>query len=247
MKKTLFKIFLAIIVIPSLVVATIHWLDKKGFFNLDHVEIVVEHSDRDPQYLQPLVLELNAQLDKFRGQSLWHLDLSQISQQIQNLKWIEGNYLSRRWPTSLSVKITPKEVKMLYMAKGGDLFPLVGDGSFLNSVSIKSAPDVVLLEGPIFESSVEMRRKAVRMIDEIPHEGKFSEKKISEIRFDPREGFWATMIQSGIRVKIGEENIPIKAERVAQVLEYLESRQLEARVIDANLSKKVLVRLRKDP
>ena len=41
--------------------------------------------------------------------------------------------------------------------------------------------------------------------------------------------------------------IPIKAQRVSQVLEYMETRQLEARVIDANLSKKVLVRLRKDP
>jgi cell division protein FtsQ len=39
----------------------------------------------------------------------------------------------------------------------------------------------------------------------------------------------------------------LKAARVAQVIEYMETRQLEARVIDANLSKKVLVRLRKDP
>jgi cell division protein FtsQ len=39
----------------------------------------------------------------------------------------------------------------------------------------------------------------------------------------------------------------LKADRVGQVLDYLEKHELDARVIDANLTKKVLVRLRKRP
>lgn len=85
------------------------------------------------------------------------------------------------------------------------------------------------------------------MIDEIPTEGKFSQKRISEIRHDSKDGFWMTMMKTGLRVKMGEDNFALKASRVGQVIEYMENRQLEARVIDANLSKKVLVRLRKDP
>jgi cell division protein FtsQ len=106
---------------------------------------------------------------------------------------------------------------------------------------------VALLDGEQFEKNIEMRKKAIRLMSEVPADGKFSKRNISELRYDPKEGFWATLIQSGIRVKIGEENIPLKSARVAQVIEYMETRQLEARVIDANLSKKVLVRLRKDP
>ncbi len=56
-----------------------------------------------------------------------------------------------------------------------------------------------------------------------------------------------TMIKTGIQVKMGEDQVSLKSARVAQVVDYLETRQFDARVIDANLSKKVLVRLRKDP
>jgi cell division protein FtsQ len=247
MKKIILKLILAVIVIPMSVIATIYWMDKSGFFNLDHIEITIENGRKDPQYLQPLVAELDRKLEKYRGLSLWDLDLNQMAEQVDGLLWIETHYLSRSWPTRLTVRITPKDVKLLFVAKNGQMIPIVEDGSFLPSVSSKQAPDVTLLEGELFEKSLEMRRKAVKTINDIPNKGMFSRGNISELRFDPKEGFWATLIESGIKVKIGEEAIPLKAARVSQVLEYIESRQLEARVIDANLSKKVLVRLRKDP
>lgn len=247
MKKLLLRLFFAVVVIPSSVVGTIYWLNKSGFFDLDHIEISIENAQQHAQYLQPLVADLDKRLEKYRGVSLWDLDLSDISKEIQSLKWIETNYLSRSWPTQLSVRISPREVKLLYYTKAGEMLPVVSDGTFLSPVSAKQAPDVTLLEGEVFEKNLEMRKKAVKTISEIPFDGKFSQKNISELRFDSKEGFWATLISSGIKVKIGEEAIPIKAQRVSQVLEYMETRQLEARVIDANLSKKVLVRLRKEP
>lgn len=246
-KKLVLKMFVAVILIPSAVVGTIFWLDRGGFFNLDHIEITIENGQQNSKYLQPLVAELDRKLEGYRGRSLWKLDLPEISNQIQSLKWTEGNFLSRSWPTRLSVRIIPKDVKLLYISKTGDMLPVVEDGSFLSGVTSKNAPDVTLLEGEHFEKNIEMRKKAIRLMSEIPVDGKFSKRNISEIRYDSKEGFWATLIQSGIKVKIGEENIPLKSARVSQVIEYMETRQLEARVIDANLSKKVLVRLRKDP
>jgi cell division protein FtsQ len=143
--------------------------------------------------------------------------------------------------------VAPREVKLLFVNADGSLSPIVEDGNFLPSVSAKEAPDVALLEGEIFLKDTRLRKQAVGVINEIPKDGRFSQKTISEMSFDSKEGFWATLIQSGIRVKLGEENIPIKALRVGQVIEYMETRNLQARVIDADLSKKVLVRLRKDP
>lgn len=247
MKKLILKLFTALFLIPASVVGAIFGLDRQGFFNLDQIQITVVNQDINSHYLQPLVAELNLNLEKQRGKSLWHLDLPQVSKSMQKMKWIESTIVSRNWPAKLYVYVQPKRVKLLYLTKSGDAFPIVEDGSFLSKVSMKTAPDVTLLEGAIFENSLEMRKKAVKVISEIPRQGKFSNQKVSELRFDPKEGFWATLIQSGIKVKIGEENILLKAARVSQVLEYLETRELEARVIDANLSKKVLVRLRKDP
>jgi cell division protein FtsQ len=249
MKKLILKLLIVMIVIPAAVIGTIHWLNQRGFFNLEQIEIAIDMhgGDASPQFLQPLVADLNQRLEKYRGQSLWQLNLPEISKLIRSLSWIETNAISRSWPTRLNVKVHPKSVKLLYLSKSGEIFPVVEDGSLLQPVTSKTAPDVTLLEGPIFENNMAMRKKAVKVIEEVPGEGKFSHRKISELRYDPKEGFWATLIQTGIKVKMGEENIPLKAARVSQVLEYLETRELEARVIDANLSKKVLVRLRKDP
>ncbi len=247
MKKIVFKLFLALIVIPAAVIATLYSMNKSGFFNLDHIEITIDQGRRDPQFLQPLVKELDQKLEKYRGLSLWDLDLNQMTAQILQLAWVETHYISRSWPTRLSVRITPKTVKLLFVAQSGQMIPIVEDGTFLEPVSNRQAPDVTLLGGELFERSLAMRLKAVQTINDIPNKGMFSRGNISELRFDPKEGFWATLNESGIKVKIGEGAIPLKAARISQVLEYIESRQLDARVIDANLSKKVLVRLRKDP
>ena len=54
-------------------------------------------------------------------------------------------------------------------------------------------------------------------------------------------------MSSGMRVNLGDDEVLKKSLRVSQVLNYVDEHQLDARVIDANLSKKVLVRLRKGP
>ncbi len=247
MKKRLLSFLVAFVVVPASVAGVLYHLNGSGFFNLDNINIVVENADQQAQYLKPLILQLDQQLEKYRGQSLWRLDLKKISRETTSVFWVSSSYLSRGWPSKLTVKVTPKEVKLLYLSKGGEMLPMVDEGQFLPPVAAKQIPDVAILEGEIFEKNLEMRKKAVKVISEIPTSGKFSQKNISELRFDPKEGFWATLIQSGIRVKLGEDQVVTKSARVSQVLEYVENRQLEARVIDANLSKKVLVRLRKGP
>ena len=52
-----------------------------------------------------------------------------------------------------------------------------------------------------------------------------------------------TMVKSAVAVKIGEDAIALKSVRLGQVLEYLNNRGMNATSLDANLSKKVLVKL----
>ena len=248
MKKLILQLIFGFIVLPASLAGTLYYLNENGFFNITQVEIILDGAvPGQEQFLKPNVDIVETKLAQFKGISLWNVRLGRISKELAQQDWIEGLNIKRSWPSTLSVRVRPYEVKLLYMGKNGKLLPIVKDGSFLESVEAKVAPDVAILQGETFLKKNDLRKKAVDVIEQIPAEGSFSKKTISEIRHDDKEGFWMTMIKTGIQVKMGEDQVSLKSARVAQVVDYLETRQFDARVIDANLSKKVLVRLRKDP
>jgi cell division protein FtsQ len=241
------RLICGILIFPTILAFSFVSLDRGGFFNVDQIELIVEETPASPLYLQPLMKRLDESLEKHRGQSLWQLNLNEITRQIAHEEWIQDVTLIRRFPSRIRVVIQPKAVKLLYLGHNGKLMPVVADGSFLQSVDPKLAPDVPLLVGEVFAEKIEMRKKSVEALEKVPAEGSFSRKTISEIQYDPKEGYWMTLVKEGTRVKMGEDFMALKGARVSQVIDYLEAHSFQARVIDANLSKKVLVRLRKDP
>ncbi|MBV2167366.1 MAG: FtsQ-type POTRA domain-containing protein [Bdellovibrio sp.] len=248
MKKLAVQLIFGFIVLPLSLAGSLYYLNQRGFFNVANIEVVLEgHKPGQEQFLRPHIDNLEASLGKYKGLSLWSIKLSSISREVSSLNWVDSLNIKRSWPATLSVRVQPHEVKLLYISKQGKLVPIIQDGRFLDPVETREAPDVAILEGEVFLKKTDLRKKAVDVIEQIPAEGSFSKKTISEIRYDSKEGFWMTMIKTGIQVKMGEDQVALKAARVSQVVDYLDSRQFDARVIDANLSKKVLVRLRKDP
>ncbi len=245
--KFILKLLIGLVILPSALIGTLFYFEKNGFFNIDNIQVVVENSVDQSVYLQPLVKNLDAQLEFLRGVSLWRVNLPELNSNLTQLSWIEDLSLSRRWPSQLRVNVRAKEVNLLLMTRSGRFVPIVESGESLPPVDLKQLPDVAVLRGENFEARSELRKKAVKMLKEIPSSGAFSKKTISEIHFDERDGFWMTLVRDGIRVKMGQEQISLKSARVGQVIEYIDSRKLDVRVIDANLSKKVLVRLRKEP
>jgi cell division protein FtsQ len=248
LKKLILKLFVAFGVLPAVIAGSMYWLNENGFFNINQVEIVLVDSPvSQSNFYSPMADKLEKQMLEFKGQSLWSVKLSQVVGLLNSQNWIESHSISRSWPSALTVKIKPHDIKLVYLGKNGKYMPIISDGSFLDTVDSKQAPDVTLLEGENFLQKKELRQKAVKVLKEIPADGTFSRKTISEIRYDQKDGFSMTMMKTGIQVKIGEEQVGIKSARVSQVVDYLQTRQFDARVIDANLSKKVLVRLRNDP
>ena len=248
LKKLVLKLIFAFLVLPAAIVATVFHLNKNGFFDITEAEVILEDAPvGQEQFLNPLVAKLEQELKRYNGMSLWDIKLKGVSKQLDSLEWISQSSVKRSWPTSLTVRVRPHEVKLLFLSKGGKLIPIIEDGSLLEAVDSKQAPDVALLDGENFLKQSELRKRAVKIMAEIPNTGSFSKQTISEIRYDQKEGFWMSLVRSGLQVKMGEDQMALKAARVSQVVEYLENHQFDARVIDANLSKKVLVRLRKDP
>lgn len=248
LKKLVLKLIFGIIIVPAALVGTLYHLNKTGFFDITKIEVALDNpTPGQEQYLNPLVEKLENDLKKYEGMSLWDIKLKTVSAQLDGLEWVDRSSIKRSWPTSLSIKVNPHAVKLLYLGKGGKLIPIIEDGTLLDAVDSKQAPDVALLDGEVFLKTRELRRKAVAVMNEIPDAGSFSKQTISEVRYDQKEGFWMSLVKSGLHVKLGEDQVALKAARVSQVVDYLENHQFDARVIDANLSKKVLVRLRKDP
>lgn len=241
------RLLIGILVLPLLAGGGLIALEERGFFNIDKVDTELLENGARNLYLKKDIADLNKYLDSLKGQSLWRLDLPTLSRDLSKLNWIGNFHILRVWPSTLRLEISPLSVPLVYRSQQGELWPLTIQGEFLRPVLPMDVPDVVILTGDGFAKKKNLRIQALNIIAKIPETGEFSRRTISEMNYDVKDGFWMNLMKSRIAVKLGEDNIAEKSVRVAQVIEYLDKQRFEARVIDANLSQKVLVRLRKDP
>ncbi len=250
-KRLLFNLFLIFIIAPMLVGYSMYTLDQNGFFQIQKIDIVLKTHADQKSYAREYIQRLDAQFQKFNGQSLWSFSLQNISEVLRQQKWIKDFRISRSWPSSLEVQIEAFEISLLLTDSQklnvGLMRPVTVDGDILPEIDSRQAPSKALLKGDIFLKNLEKRKQAIDLLKSLPADGKMGVNSLSEINYNPKEGFWISMIQSDLKVKLGEDQFAMKSARVSQVMDYLEKKNLKARVIDANLSKKVLVRLQQTP
>ncbi len=247
MRTLWFRIIFVVIILPSSIFAGLYYLNSKNFFAIEKIEVVLEQAPLEVEFMKPLLQRVDENLSELKGQALWEVKIAQIYENLQKESWIEKVSIIRNWPNQLKIRLKPYEVKLLYMNSKGDLRPVIRDGTLLSSVSVVRAPDAVILRGKIFEKNLELRNQAINMLEKLPVTGAFSQSTISEIRHDKKTGFWMSLAQKGIQVRLGENHLELKSSRVGQVIEYMDAHQFKGRVIDADFSKKVLVKLRNEP
>lgn len=245
--RWLLSLISVVVGIPLILGGSLFWLNQKGFFNLDRIEVLVDKVEIQSHYLKPQAERIEKILEQARGQSLWGIDLKKLREEIQQLNWVEEVILVRRWPTTLQAKIVPYDVKMLLLTKKNEFMPIVKNGEVLPAIDVKHLPDATILRGEGFQKNISLRREAVNLWEKIPSEGNFSRAQISEIFYREKEGFWVSLVKSGVEVRLGQGDVKLKSARISRVLEYLQNNEFNPRVIDADLSQKVLVRLRTDP
>lgn len=236
---------LAVLMIPVFLGAVGFELNRRGFFALAQVEITVGEGE-SAAHLKPWIEDVRAELLKQKGVSLWTLPLDKISKALAERDWIESYQITRRWPASLEVVLRAQPVRALVLGRRGQLIPVLHDGRLLEAVEPAASPDVALLEGREFVADVALRKQAVDLLDDLPEKGAFSRESVAAVRWKSKSGFEAKLTERGTRVRLGDSQFALKAVRLSQVIEYLESRGLKAESLDANLSKKVLVRLREE-
>jgi cell division protein FtsQ len=226
-------------------------LVRQGYYDLRefHIEILNRNQSSE-RLLDHFSAQLKSKLEKFHGQSLWALSLDEVSKELAQYTWIDSFKIVRIWPNKIELRLFAGEVAFNFVKapKRGlsQIFPVTWQGRILEPVGAQLAPMVPFVNSRDLVENPESIQKTLKVLKDIPQEGMFSRDRISEIGFKKNDGFWVQLLESDVQVKLGEDQIARKSRRVAQVLDYVETRQIDVRVIDANLSKKVLVRLRKD-
>ncbi len=253
MLKNLVKIVFSIVLIPSIIAGVVWYMNETNFFNVTELDFKTDFSrSSKTEKAEKAILAnetsmLSQKLDSFKGVSLFKVDLGKIQKTIESESWVKSVEIYREWPNRLKIIIDAYDISLLYWQSEKKIFPILENNKVLEPLEISQAPDrTITTEKKIFADS-KTREKAIKVLKSLPPVGSFSTGKISEIGFNSKEGFWADLLNKELRVKLGNENFDSKSIRVSQVIDYIENKQIEARVIDANLSQKVLVRLRKDP
>lgn len=240
------KISLSVVAIPAMVCFALYSLNRQGFFNLSQVQVTVDTDESLKNFLKPRLQQLLLSLEPLKGQSLLKLSLADLKLKLTSEEWVSTVEITRHWPQEIAIVIRPTQLVAL-VKTARSLRPLTSKGELLSQLKTNEAPPLPIVVSESIFRKPELRNQLLQALNEIPQKGRFSNEQISEIYFDEQKGFWMKLIKNGMEVQLGQENFAMKSARVEQVLEYLDQHQIDARVIDANLSKKVLVRSRKNP
>ena len=250
-KQTLiktFKVIFTTIFFLSIVILPIFFLNKKGFFDIKKINVeMAERTSSDRLYFQSLITKLVQDLERYKNNSLLQVKLREVHKILLESAWIKNYEIRKEWPETLAIKIIPNEVVMLYWDKQHNPYA-VYENNKMELVSDKMLiPDKIHNYDHTIFMNEGLRKRMIDLIQNLPENGPVVESEVAQVGYTQQTGFWLELIKKQIEIKLGEENLNLKLDRVSNVLEYLSQKQINARVIDANLNQKVLVRLRKDP
>lgn len=257
-KKT-FKYVMIFGILPLMVGLTLYGLDEQGFFQVNDIKVSILVKPSQKNFVKPYAEILELKLLPFKGISLLKFPMQTVSDLLKKQDWIQDFRITRSWPSSMMIELEPVEVSFLIQPEVEKMskttlsiaettfYPVTSQGRALPAVDSKQTPNVAIARGDIFLKNKKIREGALEVLKSLPSGGNMHQTQVSEIGYDKKDGYWVGLIQENTKVKFGEDQFALKASRVSQVLDYLEQRDLKARVIDANLSKKVLVRLQQNP
>ncbi len=243
-----FRLVLLLLLLPVGIIGSFVLLHHEGFFSIKEIHLGVAEEQTMPLWLNNKWSEFGKDMEVWRDRDLWTIQLSEVTQKLSSYPWIREAMVSKSWPNTLHIQVRHKDLIAFAKTPKGRLIPLLSDGSRLNFDALSTSVSLPVLSTNISVDDHAKVNEALRLISLSP---KALSDRMSEIGFDPKEGYWTLILPFGAKIKWGFES-DLKATekkilRVQKVLEYLDSRELKARVIDANLSKKVVVRLRKTP
>jgi cell division septal protein FtsQ len=218
-----------------------------SWIRIDHIEVdLAQGSDQDVLF-ERIKTSLAPRIQSFQGRYFWQVPLSEIFDLTAKDKRVKRVSIYREFPSRMKVEIEPYTPILAYLAKDGRVYPVATDATLLPGLAPADAPDLPFLRGPELKDKESLRETAIELYRAIPNQGELSKAKISEIIYSKKDGFKIYASGAAGEIRLGDTDFGPKVSRVQKVLSYLESQNIQGRVIDARFTKKVFFRVRKDP
>lgn len=217
---------------------------QQGWSQVAPLELQLAPGSHNEYLFAKIKDSVNTRLKKWQGKWLWEADLREIHTEVLADTRVMTASVSRVFPNKIRIRVEPHEPVFGLLDTRGKFHPVSGDGSLLPAIAPTELSSIPLLRGLQFFDNEDLRRQAVNLFKSLPEEGMFSQKNVSELKHSPREGFKLFLVEPAVQVLVGDGPLGPKSERVEQVIHYLNSRHIEGRIIDARMSKKVVVKIR---
>ncbi len=235
-------IFVLVLILPcAFLIAA-----KNGLFTVKKIEIVSFENEKPLAAYDQYFERLKKKLTRFNGENLWNIDLQSVGEIANSESWVASIEIYRRYPQTLRLEVRVKPSVAIFMNSQGEFHLLSQDGTLMPKIDEMKAPKLPVIQDSKIIKNEKTKSRIAKLLSEMPATGELSLESIADITIGSKDEIWLSHIQTKSLIKLGDENIAIKSARVAKVLEYLEHKNLKGRVIDADFSKKVLVKLRND-
>lgn len=244
--KAWFKGFALSLVISSCLVAGVLYLDNKGFFDLQLLQVSFIESEQAGEFpaMQRWKQDLKTQLEEWNGVSLWDLPMSDIASKVTPLAWVENFNVHRRFPNKLSIELSPKKWIALIQDKDSRRFAGL-------SSKCEVLPKVKLLDSidlPIVQlgksGSQDFLKHACSYLNSMSKSALVQRSNVASLSWE-KDGLVVGLIQPNVQLRVGKTDYQKRNKRVEKVLQYLEEKSLTPKVITSSFDQKVVVKLRK--
>ncbi len=180
--------------------------------------------------------------------NLFSLKLSGIEKRLLAHRWIKGTTISKRFPQTVSISVVFREPVAMVQNADGALFYLDSDGTAFAPLNLKSNSNLpVLVNFP-----PEQIGAALRFVKAWEGSGLELKSRLSALEWDDEKGLqvmatYALPESPGrVRVELGlafSAELDSQLGRLKEVITYLSANNIRARQVNADLGKKIVVRI----
>lgn len=147
--------------------------------------------------------EIRTVLAPYAGQGFFDLDLDRAREQVESLQWVESAAVGRRWPDTLSVRVTEETV----IARWGENQLITQRGRIISPAIAEIDQSLPLLGGPP-DSHFDVMRQYQRLNQILYPAG----LRLSGLNASPRRS-WRLQLNGVTEVVLGSEDLVNRLQR----------------------------------
>ena len=179
--------------------------------------------------------EIRTVLAPYAGQGFFDLDLDRAREQVESLQWVESAAVGRRWPDTLSVRITEETV----IARWGENQLITQRGRIISPAIAEIDPSLPRLSGPP-DSHFDVMRQYQRLNQILYPAG----LRLNGLSASPRRN-WRLQLNGGTEVVLGSEDLVNRLQRYVDFYrQQPDHERLRHEVADLRYGSQFSIRLR---